>query len=218
MRALARPDVVKKACIATALSCLASLPRLHLWENRQWPVWYLAAVLLTTGFVLWAFVFAWHSKITGREPFSPSRSPLHWLAATALAIANAFIACLIFDPRLRATAPAEFPKDFCSWTADALVSMSFGRLFLIFAPVAFFGRLLPNHVAVVVLTACFNGFIAVLRTTQLELSIGLILLTLSVRLIGSALAVMLYLRGGVWTILWMTLLTQLRHLPALLHN
>jgi len=80
MRALARPDVVKKACIATALSCLASLPRLHLWENRQWPVWYLAAVLLTTGFVLWAFVFAWHSKITGREPFSPSKNPLHWLA------------------------------------------------------------------------------------------------------------------------------------------
>ncbi len=219
MRDLAQPDVVKKACIATALSCLACLPRLHLWENRQWPVWYLAAVLLTTGFVLWAFVFAWHSRLTGKQPFTPSTDPNHWLAATVFTGANALIAYFIFDPKLRTIAPAEFPKDINAWLADTLVSVSLGRLFLVFAPVAFFGRLIPNHLtAVVVLTACFNGFISVLRATQLELPTDLVLLTLPVRLGASAIGVLFYLRGGAWTIFWMTLLMQLRHLPTLRAN
>lgn len=212
MRALAQPDVTKKACLATVLSCLTCLPKLCLWENRQWPVWYLATVLLSTGFVLWAFVFAWHIIITGKDPFRPSISITHWVAATLLASANAAIAYFIFDPKVRAIAPTEFPKDTISWIADTLVLLTFGRLFLLFAPVALFGRLFRNHAAVVILTACFNGFVAVLRAHQLQLPTELILQTLPVRLLGVAITVLFYLKGGVCTVVWMTLLIQLRHL------
>lgn len=216
MRALAQPDVVKKASAGAILSCLGCLPALIHWETRPCPIWYLAAILLTTSFVLWAFVFAWHIKLTGRHPLAPANSILHWATATLWAGLNAVIACALFDPKLRVLAPDQFPTSICSWLGTTLVALSLERLVLIFAPVAFFGRLAKNRVAVVVLTALFNGLVAVLKVNQLGLPLEFAWQTILTRLIGSAVAVCFYLRGGVWTILWMSLITHARLLPGLL--
>jgi hypothetical protein len=64
--------------IAAAISALVCYPRLSLWANRVYPLWYLEAVLLLGGTVLWAFVFAWHTKYTGRPVFNWKCEPGPW--------------------------------------------------------------------------------------------------------------------------------------------
>ena len=70
MRDLAEPEVLKKSIAAAAVSAVACLPRLHAWETRKYPVWYLESVLFLGAIVFWAFVFAWHSKYSGRPLFT----------------------------------------------------------------------------------------------------------------------------------------------------
>src|SRR2546421_126926 len=53
MRDLAQPRVLKAAASAAFVSALASYPRLALWPNRVYPLWYLEALLFLGGTVLW---------------------------------------------------------------------------------------------------------------------------------------------------------------------
>ena len=70
MRRLAEPEVLKSAAMAAAAGSLACYPRLALWPGRPYPMWYLEAVLFFGGLVLWAFVFAWHTKYTDQPVFN----------------------------------------------------------------------------------------------------------------------------------------------------
>ncbi|MDW7980275.1 MAG: hypothetical protein RMH97_06900 [Verrucomicrobiales bacterium] len=212
MHALLQPIVVKRAVVAGTLSGLACVPRLHLWADRMWPVWYLVALLFCAAFILWAFVFAWHTELAGRDPLTPSANIVHWLAATAWGGTYAVLAHTVLDPKLRAFAPAEFPTGIGDWLADMLVALAFGRLFLLFGPVAFFGRLFHSVAAAVVLTACFNGFVLVLNASRLGLPAELVLVMLPTRVVASLVNAVFYVKGGVWTVVWISLLVQQRHL------
>src|SRR5260370_306795 len=70
MRRLAQPTVVTSAATAAAASAILSVPRMLLWEKRPFPLWYVEAILFFAGFVLWAFVFAWHTEYTRRPVFT----------------------------------------------------------------------------------------------------------------------------------------------------
>ena len=70
MRDLIRPELIKPTAYAALATAILCLPRLLLWTNRVYPIWYLDAIIFTGGFVLWGFVFAWHSKYTGRPVFT----------------------------------------------------------------------------------------------------------------------------------------------------
>jgi len=218
VRAFSQPVVLKNAALAALLTSLASLPQVILWEKRQAPVWYLVAALLLATFVLWAFVFAWHNQYTERNPFTVSRRPQLWFAATAGGILGAVVAQVLTDPKLRAVVPEDFPTDLKSWLASASFTLFFTHLFLIFAPVAFFARLIRKREAVILLTVLFNAFVVLLKATEVPLPPDLAMQMLVMRIIAVAVSVYFYLEGGIWMLWWMGLLIQARHLPGLIHS
>jgi hypothetical protein len=57
VRDLAKTEVIKSAVIAALLGCLACYPRVDIWSDRPYPIWYLELLLVLGGFVFWAFVF-----------------------------------------------------------------------------------------------------------------------------------------------------------------
>src|SRR5438132_8695720 len=101
MRDLAEPRVLKAAASAAFVCALASYPRLALWPNRLYPLWYLEALLLLGGTILWGFVFAWHTKYTGRPVFTLKVPRFAFLLATFSGIGAALLLHFLFDPSLR---------------------------------------------------------------------------------------------------------------------
>src|ERR1700759_2953862 len=75
MRRLAQPKVVASALLASALTAALCLPRILFWPNRPFSLWYVEATEFLGGFVLWAFVFAWHTEYTRRPVFTLKIKP-----------------------------------------------------------------------------------------------------------------------------------------------
>src|SRR3569833_1368133 len=136
MRRLAQPSVVTAAAIAAAASAVESLPSIMLWDKRPFPVWFPEMAIFFCGFVLWAFVFAWHTEYTRRPVFNFRIKPLLFLAATVFGIIAALGTHWLIDPALRARIPQDYPADFQQWMARLLFVLSLQQLLLLFAPFA----------------------------------------------------------------------------------
>ena len=218
MRSLVQPQVLKSASIASAMSSLLCCPRLVLWPARHYPLWYLLALLFLGGTVLWAFVFGWYEKYTARSPLRFNLDRLTLTVATAAGIVVALFLYFAVDPPLRAAAPDEYPTDLQHWIASTLFSLAFAQLFLVFAPFAWLMRLSQGRPIAVPLTILFGTFVMQLKNQSNPIPISglLFIVLLSLRLAGGALAVFLFVRGGIVAVCWFTLLVQARHLIRIL--
>jgi hypothetical protein len=145
MRRLAQPQVVTTAAIAAAASALLCLPRMVQWGKRPFALWYVEATIFLGGFVLWAFVFAWHTEYTRRPVFTLKIKPSIFTAATFVGILCALGLHFSLDPAMRRISPEEYPVDLNGWLATALFGLAFTDLFLIFAPYAWLVRLIRNE-------------------------------------------------------------------------
>src|SRR2546422_886393 len=141
MRALAQPGVLKAAITAAVTSALVCYPRLALWPNRVYPLWYLEALLVLGGTGLWGFVFAWHTKYTGRPVFTVKVEVIPLALATVAGLAAAVLLHILVDPYLRIRNPEEYPATIWEWSAKTLFGLAFTQLFLIFAAFAWLVRL-----------------------------------------------------------------------------
>ena len=217
MRALAQPGVLKSAVIAAALSALVCLPRLLLWPTRHYPLWYLSALLFLGGTVLWAFVFAWHTKYSGLPVFTGNVQSKHFQAATVSGVLMAILLRIFLDPAARSLIPDDYPVTPGQWLAMTLFSLGFTQLFLVFAPFAWMLRLSRNKTVAVVFTIVFGVVVLLIKTRSsptplpLGLAAGLVL----VRVASGMLSVYFYLRGGILLVWWWGLLVLSRHLIGL---
>jgi len=214
MRSLAQPEVLRSAAIAACISALLSLPRLLLWTTRKFPIWYLEAVLLLGGTVLWAFVFAWHTKYTQRPVLTRKVEGLPFILATGAGLLLSTLMHFFFDPHMRARTPEEYPSNFAQWFAMLSFSLAFTQLFLIFAPFAWLIRLVHQPKVATVMTALFGMVVLWLKNQGAKepLSTTLLLSVLAARGVASLFSVYLFLRGGVLLVWWWEFLIQSRHL------
>lgn len=214
MRRLAQPKVVTSAAIAAVLSAVFSLPRMMLWETRKLPVWYLEATVLLGGFVLWAFVFAWHTEYTGRPVFTLKIKPPVFAAATAFGIIAAFGLHFFLDPTVRRLTPGDFPADFKHWVASVLFSLAFTQLFLLYAPFAWLMRLFRNERVAIWLTVALEVAVLLMRSHSISTALPTLLLAelLVLRIVLNYLGVWFYLRGGIFLVWWIDVLMEARHL------
>lgn len=214
MRDFAQPATLKSAAIAALLTAVASYPRLLMWTSRKYSVWYLEAVIFLGTIVLWAFVFAWHSKYAGRPVVVLKPAPRDFVTATLIGVAVAAALGLLVDPAMRVRTPGEYPHDIRQWIAITLFTLAFSQLVLVFAPLAWLLRLTRNRQVAVTLTVMFGAFVLAAKAMSsaglpsLPLLAGLIL----VRLIVGTAALFLYWRGGLLLAWWLGLLIQVRHL------
>jgi len=218
MRHLAKPEVVKSAAIAASVSAALSLPRMLLWEQRPVPVWYTEAMIFLGGFVLWAFVFAWHTEYTRRPVFTLKINARIAAAATLAGIAAALSLYWLLDPSLRARSPQDYPLDLAQWFATVLFALGFTQLFLVFAPFAWSVRLLRNKQAAIVLTLALSVAVLILKTNSspTPLPFGVFLELLVVRVVFGYFGLWFYLRGGILLVTWLGFLIEARHLLSLL--
>lgn len=182
------------------------------------PLWYLEAVTFCGGFVLWAFVFAWHTQSTQRPVFTLRIGPGAWAMATAAAVLMAFILHRFLDPSLRQTTPEDYPRNLSQWAAMTLFSLALNQLFLVFAPFAWLMRLCRRQAMAVALTVLF-GVVVLLLKTRLSpepFPTALLAALVGARLLLGLLTVGFYLQGGVLLASWCALLIQARHLAKLL--
>jgi len=217
MRRLIQPDVSKSAALAGLATALLCYPRFALWTQRIHPLWYLEAVTFCGSFVLWAFVFAWHTHYTKRPVFTLRIGASSWALATAAAVLMAFVLHRFLDPSLRQTTPEDYPLNLSQWAAMTLFSLALNQLFLVFAPFAWLMRLTGRQAVAAALTVLF-GVVVLLLKTRLSpepFAPSLLMALLGVRLVLTLLAVGFYLRGGVLLASWCALLLQARHLPRL---
>jgi hypothetical protein len=220
MRRLIQPGVSKAAALAGLATALLCYPRFAFWTQRMHPLWYLEAATFCGSFVLWAFVFAWHTHYTKRPVFTLRIGPGAWVMATTAAVLMATILHYFLDPSLRQTTPGDYPVNLSQWAAMTLFSLALNQLFLVFAPFAWLMRLCGRQTVVVALTVLFGVLVLLLKTRMSPEPFPLSLLAalLGVRLILGLLAVGFYLRGGVLLASWCALLLQARHLPGLVSD
>ncbi|HWD91210.1 MAG TPA: hypothetical protein VG938_02560 [Verrucomicrobiae bacterium] len=217
MRRLAQPKVMTRAAVAAASGALLCLPRMILWGKRPFALWYLEATLFLGGFVLWAFVFAWHTEYTHRPVFTLKiKSPI-FTAATCAGVACMLILHFFLDAPMRSVNPGEYPTDFAGWLAAALFGLAFADLFLIFAPYAWLMRLVRNERVAAGLTVAFGVGVWLLKFHSSPHTIpGTLFCELfAMRLAQGILGVWFYLRGGVLLVWWLGLVIEARHLPGL---
>jgi len=209
--------VLRAALIAASVSALVCYPRLSLWATRVYPLWYLEAVLLLGGTVLWAFVFAWHTKYTGRPVFNWKLEPLPWVVATLCGLGAAVLLHVAVDPSLRARNPEEYPSSLGQWFAMTLFSLAFTQLFLLFAPFAWLVRLIRKPEPAAIMTVIFGMFVLWIKnhSSKTPFPPSLMLAVLAVRLVVGWLSVYFFLRGGVFLVWWWELLVQSRNLVEL---
>jgi hypothetical protein len=214
MRKLAQPQVVTAAAVAAALSAALSLPRMLLWSKRTFPVWYLETTVFLGGFVLWAFVFAWHTEYTRRPVFTFKIRPSILVSATLVGVAAALGLHFFLDRSFRQISPEDYPADFPHWVASTLFALAFTQLFLLYAPFAWLMRLFRNEQAATALTIVLSVTVLLLKThsspTPPPFSMFLELLVLRVVLVFFA--IWFYLRGGILLVSWLGLLLEARHL------
>ena len=152
VRHFAPPPVLLKALAAGTLGGAAALPRLYLWQDRTDAVWFLAGMLGWCLFMLWGFVFAWEPIYGQAKPFTFHKSAKVWGILTLSGVAAAAVLHVGLDPTYRPMFPKEYPNDPEEWIAFTLFNLSHTDLFLCFAPMAFFARLIPNATWVMGLT------------------------------------------------------------------
>ena len=217
MRRLVQPRIVQSAALAALATTLLCYPRFALWTGRTHPLWYLEAVTFCGSFVLWAFVFAWHTHYTQRPVFTLRISPGAWAVATVAGILMAFLLHRFLDPALRQTTPEDYPLNLSQWAAMTLFSLALNQLFLVFAPFAWLMRL-SRRPTIAVAGTVLIGVVVLLLKTRLSpepLPMTLLVALVGVRLTLGLLAVGFYLRGGVLLASGFTLLVQARHLVTL---
>lgn len=219
VRDLAKSEVMKAAALAAAVVGFACYPRLALWSNRAYPVWYLEAVLLLGGFVLWAFVFAWHTKYSGQPVFNLRLPASHCIVTTVAGVALAVGLAGFVDPQFRASIPEDYPADFRQWIALTLFSLAFNQLLLVFAPFDWCMRLFRRRSVAMNFTVFLGVFVllAKVRSSSVEIAPESFWLLVLVRAATSGLSVWLYSRSGALLVWWLGFLLQARHLLALLH-
>ncbi len=217
MRALAQPEVLRAATIAALASSVASYPRLSQWSTRIYPLWYLEALLFLGGIVLWAFVFAWHTKYTQRRVFTLNLGLAPLGLATFSGILLGLLLHLFVDPALRARTPEDYPATVEQWLAMTLFSLAFTQLYLVFSPFAWLIRLFRRPEPAAVLTVLFGVFVMAIKNyrSPAPLPPSLSAELLLVRLVVSAGSVYLFWRGGVGLVWWWGLLLQSRYLLKL---
>jgi hypothetical protein len=214
MRRLAQPQVMTSAAIAAASSAILSLPRMLLWEDRRLSLWYLEVSILFCGFVLWAFVFAWHTEYTHRPVFTWKIKPSLLAAATVAGILSGLALHFWSDPLIRPAAPKDFPPDVKHWAATTIFNLAFIQLFLLYAPFDWAIRLFRNEQVALWITVTFGILVLLLRNNSLpaELSAWLLTSLILFKITGIFFAVWFYLRGGIFLVWWMDLLLESRHL------
>ena len=212
MRHLLQPQVLKFSVIAALVSTVAAYPRLAAWSDRAAPVWYLVATIFFCTIILWGFVFAWHTRYSGRPVFVLKVGIKPFIATTVLGILLAMGYHQWLDPALRPLLPKEYPADANSWLALLLYTLAVNQLFLVFAAFAWCLRLTKNLKLSVILTALLGVFVLVTKIGTLPASptLSLLVALLVVRIVVGFLAVGIYLRGGVLLVWWWTLLFQVR--------
>lgn len=213
MRDLADPEVLKKSIATAAVSAVACLPRLHDWQTRRYPVWYLESVLFLGSIVFWAFVFGWHTKYSGRPPFTSRPDRLAFGIATATGLIGAVTQYYFLDPTLKARSPEDFPTNLSQWAAMILFALTFVDLLVVFAPFDWLLRLSHSTRISTGLTIVFGMFVVWLkqRTMQEHLPASFLAMLLCSRAFAGLLSVFFYLRGGILLVWWCHLLIQSRH-------
>ena len=216
MRRLIQPAVIKPAALAASGTALVCYPRFALWQT-PYPTWYLELVLLLGGFVLWAFVFAWHTPFSGRPVFKFPIDLSLFAGATMAALLVATVLHWVLDPTFRARTPADYPTSLNQWTGMTLFAVAFHPLFLIFAPLAWTLRLFRRLGIAFALTVLFGVFVMVVKTQSAPTPLppAVFIELLGLRLALGSLAVFFYLRGGALLVWWWSFLLQLRHLLTL---
>ena len=217
MRDLAKTEVMKSAALAAVGVSVACWPRLALWPNRSYPIWYLEAVLLLGGFVLWAFVFAWHKKYSGRPLLTLKLAATPCAVATVAAVVLAATLHGFVDPLFRANTPEDYPANLRQWFAMTLFSLAFNQLLLVFAPFDWSIRLFRQRWAAMVFTVLFGVFVLVVKTrsSPVELATSSFWVLVVVRAATSLMSVWLYSRYGAMLVWWWGFLLQARHLVGL---
>ena len=206
------------AAVAALIGALACYPRIAHWPRPAYPIWYLEAVLLLGGFVLWAFVFAWHEKYSRRPVFSSRLTGAPLIQTTVAGILVAILLHQLVDPIFRARTPEDYPVNFTEWLAMTLFSLAFNQLFLVFAPFAWALRLAKRPEAAIVFTVLFGVLVAVMKvhSSPAPVSGSLLCLIVTVRAAVSFLSVWFYSRHGIIVTSWWGILLQTRHLFDLL--
>ena len=212
MRALLQPKVLESALLASLVSAVLSYPRFCLAPQRHHPIWYLEAVQFLGGTVLWAFVFAWHTRYTGRPVFAFKVEPQVFGWATAAGLAAGALLYLGHDAAVRKVAPLDYPASEEQWVAMALFHLGFVQLFLIFAPFAWLMRLSQRRSAATVMTVLFGVAVLLFRSHlgKAPPPAGLLLASVMIQLGSGFFSVFLFLRGGVLLVCWFSLLSQSR--------
>ncbi len=220
MRHLVQPRTLRQAGLAALVTTLACYPRLSLWLNRAYPIWYLEAVIFFCSVVLWSFVFAWHTQYTRRPVFVLKLEPRLFAIVTGAGVAVATVLHLFLDPSLRPQLPEDYPTSLEQWFALVLFSLAFNQLFLIFAPFAWLMRLFQNRRVATGLTVLFGVVVLAIKIRHLSAPIPVPLFAslLAGRVVMGFLAVSFYLRGGILLTWWWTLLLEARHLLDLTGN
>jgi len=170
------------------------------------------------GFILWAFIFAWHTVYAKRPVFTLKIGWREWVAATGAGILMSILFFFLLDPSLRQTTPEDYPTSTSQWMAMTLFSLALNQLFLVFAPFAWSMRL-GRRISIAMTFTVIFGAVVLLLKTRMSLNpfpIPLLARLLGTRLMLGLLAVSFYLRGGVWLASWFALLVQARHLVSLL--
>jgi hypothetical protein len=214
VRRLAQTSVVKAAALAALASTVLSLPRMLLWEKRPYLTWYTEAILFCCGFVLWAFVFAWHTEYTRRPLFTLRIKPILFAAATLVGVIAALGHHWLLDPSLRPYNPEDYPPDMRHWVAHVLFTLSFNQLFLLFAPFAWAMRLFRNETIATRVIVVLGVLVLALKTSASPLpqSAPLILALAALQIASAFFGVWFYLRGGILLAWWLALLIEARHL------
>ena len=214
MRSLAQPEVLKSAAVAALATSLACFPRLSLWPQRLYPIWYLEAIMFLGSIVLWAFVFAWHTKYAGRPVFSLKLECAPFFMATVAGIFASGVLYLFLDPSLRPKTPEDYPASLAQWTAMTLFNLAFTKLFLVFAAFAWLIRLFQSRLSATLLTVLFGVVVLTVQThsSPTVFSSSLFSALLVVRIILGFLSVYFYLRGGVILAWWWGFLVEARYL------
>jgi hypothetical protein len=215
MRSLGRPQVLKSAILAGFGTALVCWPRIATAPHQRLPVWYLEAVVLLGSIVLWGFVFAWHTQYTHRAVFTLRMGAWLFALATGAGLATALFWRFALDPWLRVKTPADYPTTMEQWLAMTLFSLGLKQLIVVFAPFAWLIRLFRRKEPAFILTVVFGITVVIIRESRMPspmLAEPFFLGLLALRGAAEALAVYLYLRGGVLLVWWWELLLQSRHL------
>jgi len=218
VRSLVQPETMKSAALASCVTAVICYPRLAIWTDRPYQVWFLCFVLGWAAFMLWSFVFAWHQKYTGEEVLVAKIKPSIWGAATVAGLIGSSFLHFGIDSVLRPLVPEDYPATMRAWLAMTLFILAFDQLFLCFAPFAFFVRLVQTRNVALGLTVSFGVFLVYLkaRSWQGQFSAPFIMALVAWRILASYLSVYFYLNGGVVLTWWWVFLLQLRHLVDLL--